>query len=80
MQKQVEFLFWAADLTTEVFNGLMLLDHLAKLKLLPRLGLKTSMLTPGVLWIALLGVRTEILSTCALLHAVSMVISLTLIV
>ena len=52
----------------------MLLDHFAKLELLLQLGLKTSTLTLGVLWIALLGVR-KILSTCALLHVASMTIS-----
>ena len=79
MQKQFKFLSWAADPSTEVFNGLMSLDYLLKLELLPRLGLKTYMLTPGVLWIDLLGVWTDILSTCALFHAASVTISLTLI-
>ena len=77
MQKQFELLSWAADPSTEVFNGSMFLDHFAKLELLPQLGLKIYTLTPGVMWIALLGVRT-ILSTCALLHAASVTISLTL--
>ena len=49
MQEQFEFLSWAADPSTEVFNGLMLLNHLAKLELLPRLELKKSTLTPGVM-------------------------------
>ena len=79
MQKQSKFLSWAAYPSTEVFNGSMLLGNFAKLELLLRLGLKTSTLTPGVLCIALLGVRT-ILSTCALFHAVSMTISFELIV
>ena len=80
MQKQFEFLSWAADQSTEVFNGSLFLYHLAKLELLPQIGLKTYTLTPGVLWISLLGFRTAILSTCDLLHAASMTISLTLIV
>ena len=80
MQKQFEFLSWAVDPSTEVFNGSMFLDHLEKLELLLRLGLKTSTFTPGVLWIALLGIRAAILSTCALLHAASVTISLTIIV
>ena len=63
MHKKFKFLSWAADPSTEVFNGFMFLDHFAKLELLPRLGIKTSTLTLGVLWIALLGVR-KILSTC----------------
>ena len=49
LQEQFKFLSWVADSSTEVFNGSMFLDHLAKLDLLPRLGLKTSTLTPGVL-------------------------------
>ena len=64
----------------EVFNGSMFLDHFAKLELLPWLGLKTSTLTPSVMWMALIGFRTAILSTCALVHAMSETISLTLIV
>ena len=79
MQKQFKFLYWAADMSMEVLNGLMFLDHFAKLELILRLGLKTYTLTPGVMWISLLGVRT-IISTCALLHAASVTISLTLIV
>ena len=47
MQKQSELLYWAADPSTEVFNSSMFLNHLAKLELLPRLGLKISTLTPG---------------------------------
>ena len=58
----------------------MLLHHLAKLELLSRLQLKTSTLTPVVLWIALLGVRKKILLTCVLLHAAYVTISLTIIV
>ena len=45
MPEKFEFLFWAADPSTEVSNGSMFFDHLAKLELLPRLGLKTSTLT-----------------------------------
>ena len=80
MQKQFELLFWAEDPSTEVFNGSMFLTHFAKLELLPQIGLKNSTLTPGVLWIALLGVLTVILSNCVVLHAASVTISLTLIV
>ena len=80
MQEQFEFLSWAAYPSTEVFNGSIFLNHLVKLELLPRLGLKTSTLTPGLLWIALLGVRTAILSTWEMLHAASVKISLILIV
>ena len=79
MQKHVKLLSWAADPSTEVFNGSMFLNHFAKLELLSRLGLKTSTLNLGVMWIALLGVRT-ILSTSALLHAASVTISFELIV
>ena len=79
MQKHVELLSWAVDLSTEVFNGLMLLDHFVELELLPRLGLKNSTLTLGVMWNALIGVWT-ILSTCALLNTVSVTISFEIIV
>ena len=79
MQKKFELLSWAAHPSMEVFNGLMFLENFAKLELLPRLGSKTSTLTPGVLLIALLGVRT-ILSTYALFHAASVTISFELIV
>ena len=79
MHKDVELLSWDADPSTEVFNGSMFLDHFAKLELLPPLGLKKSTLTLGVMWIALLGVRT-ILSTCALSHAAPVTISFEIIV
>ena len=79
VQKDVELRSWAGDPSTEVFNGLMFLNHLAKLEWLPRLGLKTSTLTLGVMCIALLVVRT-ILSTCALSHAAPVTISFELIV
>ena len=69
MPDQFEFLSWAAYPSTEVFNGSMFLDHLAKLELLPRLGLKTSTLT--------LGCTTNLL-TWVLSHVASMMISLTL--
>ena len=78
MQKQFKFLSWAADPSTEVFNGSMFLEHSTKLELLPRLGLKISTLTPGVIWIALLGVW-KILSTFALLHTASVTMSFELI-
>ena len=68
MQKQFKLFSWAADPSTELFNVSMLLDHFSKLELLLRIGLKTSTLNLGVMWIALLGIHT-ILSTCALFHA-----------
>ena len=49
MHDKSEFLSWVADPSTEVSNGLMFLDHLAKLEVIPRIGMKTSTLTPGVL-------------------------------
>ena len=55
----------------------MFFDHLVKLELLPRLGLKKSMLTSGVT--ILLGFR-RFLSTCALLHANTVTIFFDLIV
>ena len=69
MPDQFEFLSWATDPSTEVSNGSMFLDHSAKLEFLPRLGLKTSTLTPGC---------TANLLTWAPSHAVSVTISLTL--
>ena len=43
-----EFLSWVAEPWTEVSNGLMFPVHLAKLEVLPWLGLKTPSLTSGV--------------------------------
>ena len=47
-ERQSEFLSWVAEPWTEVFDGLMLPVHLAKLEVLLRLGLKIPSLTPGV--------------------------------
>ena len=40
MHEKSELLSWVADPSTKVFTGLMSLDHLVKLELLPRLVLK----------------------------------------
>ena len=74
LQKDVELRSWARYPSMEVFNGLMFLGHFTKLELLPWLGLKTSTLTLGFMWIALLGVR-KILSTYAQSHAAPVTIS-----
>ena len=78
MKKDVELIYWDADPSTEVFNGLMFIKCFAKLELLPWLGLKISTLTLGVMWISLLGVR-KILSTCTLSHTAPVTISFKLI-
>ena len=76
MHKKSEFLSWVVDPWTEVSNGSMFPVHLAKLEILPRIGLKTPLLTPGVsillwFWIAISdGVQLRVfLSTPALFHA-----------
>ena len=88
MHKSSEFLSWVADPSTEVSNGSMLLVYLVKLELLPRIGLKTPSLTPGVP--NLLGFRVVLsggvqnlrvfLSTIALLHAEPITITFDVIV
>ena len=49
MHKQFELISWAEDPSMEVSNGSIFLDRLAKLELLPQIGLKKSTSTPGVL-------------------------------
>ena len=49
MHEKSKFLSWVAYPSTEVSNCLMFLDHLVKLELLLRLGLKKYTLTPGFL-------------------------------
>ena len=88
MHEKSEFLSWVADPSTEVSNGLIFLDHLVKLELLPRLGLKTSTFTPRVP--TLQGFRMFLssgvqlfrmfLSTCGLLHAATVTIAFDVIV
>ena len=75
MHKKYEFLSWVADPWTEVSNGPMFPVHLEKLEILPRHGLKTPSLTPGVpilLWFRIVlsgGVQLRVfLSTSAILH------------
>ena len=76
MHEKSEFLSWVADLWTEVSNGSMFPVHLAKLEILPRLGLKIPSLTPGVpilLWFRIVlsgGVQLGVfLSTSVILYA-----------
>ena len=83
MHEKSEFLYWVADPSTEVYNSSMFLVHLAKLELLPRLGLKTPLLNPWVptlLWFRIVlsgGVKLfrVFLSTCTMLHAAPITIT-----
>ena len=77
MYKKSEFLSWVAYQWTEVSNGSMFPVHLAKLEILPQIGLKTPAFTAGVLillWSRIVlsgGVQLfrVFLSTSALLRA-----------
>ena len=83
MHEKSKFISWVADPSTELSNGSMFLVHLEKLELIPRIGLKTPTLTPGVP--TLLGLQMFLsggvqifwmfLSTCALLHAAPIMIA-----
>ena len=83
MHEKSKFISWVADPSTELSNGSMFLVHLEKLELIPRIGLKTPTLTPGVP--TLLGLQMFLsggvqifrmfLSTCALFHATPITIA-----
>ena len=77
MHEKSKFLSWFSDPWTEVSNGSMLPVHLAKLELLPRLGLKTPSFpawVPILLWLQIVlsdGVQLlrVFLSTSVIFHA-----------
>ena len=77
MHEKSEFLSWVEDPSMKVSNGSMFLDHLVKLELLQRFGLKNSTFTPGVP--TLLGFQM-FLSTDALLYTAPVTISFGIIV